>query len=136
MADLAWSGSASQGEALRCCQLCVGHLGAKRLSRRTKTDEEALIWDTSGCSRPCLPLRPLPISRSCSKMSKLEFSVPHWRVTAISLGHRILGTAKHNKKDLRRAEVQTEEWRGKKKKENNMQGSDVPFLSLMLQLDS
>lgn len=40
----------------------------------------------------------------------------YWRVTVISLGHRILGKAKHNKKDLRRAEVQTVEGEKKKRK--------------------
>lgn len=47
--------------------------------------------------------------------------------------------AKHNKKDLGRAEERQKsggEEEKKKNKENNTQGSDVPFLSLMLQLDS
>lgn len=57
------------------------------------------------------------------------------RVTAISPGRRIPGMEKHNEKDPRRAEAQTEEWR-EGGGGDNTQGSDVPFLSLMLQLDS
>lgn len=49
-------------------------------------------------------------------MSKLEFTVPRWRVTAISPGRKVPGMEKHNKKDGRRAEAQTEEWRGGGKK--------------------